>query len=274
MRPNASALCLLLIGLGACASVPRSGDLSKTERYRTDVRALIEQKIIRADATQVRVQAATLAGWNVIHVPITPELFAEAPSKNKRITFDVYVHDRTVDWECRYSMGVPALINSRRHNNVFDDKDLFKFGAGDCYELVPPEKKFVAYLSLFNLAVDLDAIVPKEKRVALVLDDALLYLEWRHYKGYSTRRTDQHGSDMLNVTVAEVAGYHKDEFDIVPHVPFFDIKRSNYYRIMLMGKHTISLLTVVGPTSSSVGELQAEALPILKALRYEGTTVK
>jgi hypothetical protein len=62
MRADAVALCFLLIGLGACASVPRSGDLSKTERYRTEVRALIEQKSIRADATRVRLQTDILAG--------------------------------------------------------------------------------------------------------------------------------------------------------------------------------------------------------------------
>jgi hypothetical protein len=166
-------------------------------------------------------------------------------------------------------MGVPALINRDRGNRKgFNATDLFKFGGGDCYELASPEKKFVSYLSLFNLAVDLDVVVSKEER-ASILDEAWDFFELRHYKGYYNKRTDKYGWNTRDVTVAEVAGFHKDEFDILPHVPFFDIKRSNYYRILLMGKHTIVLLSVVGPTSASVEELQAQALPILKALRYE-----
>jgi len=38
-------------------------DLSKAQRYRAEIRALIEQRPIQADATQARLQTDLLAGY-------------------------------------------------------------------------------------------------------------------------------------------------------------------------------------------------------------------
>lgn len=276
-------ICLLFPCLGSCASIPKEGDLAKAEHFRTEIGKLISQRTIAADAKRVYLQTDALSGWTITHVPITMELFAERPTTIKYVTGGDYIHTREVDWQCRYTMDVPAFIVGVGEKRSFDEKDLFKYGTGECVELVLAEKKITAYLSLFSLSTDLFTLTPdprmlwfdppavtppKEVVRTKMHEEALDFFELSHYKGYYNERTDKHSWASADVTITEFAGYHKESFSLI-HVPVYELKRSNYYRIMLMGKHTITLLTMIGPTSASVEEIQTEALQILKALRYD-----
>jgi hypothetical protein len=260
-------LCLLLPGLGSCGSAPQVGDLLRTDRSRADVRQLVEQRIIHAEAKRVRLQTEPLKAWPITHVPFTPELVAKRPTGDKFIPSE-YVNAREVDWQCRHSMLVPVFIRRDPAKQSFSEKDLFDFAGGDCYELVAPDKKTTTYISVFNLSVDLDAAIPKDKRSERIWDGGLRSIENTHYKGYHNERTDKNEWEARGITVAEVAGYYRESFGL-GHIPVLSSKRNNYYRTLLMGKHTIVVVATIGPGSASVAELGEATIPIVKALRYE-----
>ena len=261
--------CLLVSYLAACAVAPKEGDLAKAVRNQTEIRSLIEQKAIRAEAKEARLQPEGLPGWGVIRVPLTFALFDEKlnPDQSNVYLSSIYAHSREVDWQCRYSMAVPVFIRRDPATKTFQEIQFLDFGSGDCYELIVPNKKFVAYLSIFNASIDLDAAIPRQARIERI-GNALNFVENINYKSYHDEAVDKRDWEAQNVAVAEVAGYYYESFSLM-HVPLFEPTRNNYYRILLMGKHVIVLLAMIGPTSATLEELQAEALPVLKALRYE-----
>ena len=254
----------LALSLAACA-VPKTGDIKSADVARTELRTLVDQRRIRVDANDVRFQGDLLHGWQVTHVPVTPELFARTPQKQRYdLIFNVYIADRAVDWQCRHSVWVPVFIRRDPAKQRFNEQDLFEFGRGDCYELVTPDKQVVAYVSVFNLSVNLETAVPPEKRQDRIWQDAL---KDNFYRDLDNERTDKGTWEAHGLTIAELAGYYKDSFNFL-HSSLFAIRKHNYYRLVLIGRHSIVQMLVIGPSSATLGELQTQALPVIKALRY------
>jgi hypothetical protein len=115
---------------------------------RVEITALIDQQAVRAEPNEVHLRREALSQWDVTHVPLTSELLEEKLSADKNRSYDnpyVYVHDRDIDWLCRYTLMVPIYIRRNPATRQFNERQYLSFVDGDCYQLIAPQKKFVAY---------------------------------------------------------------------------------------------------------------------------------
>jgi|RhiMethySRZTD1v2_1073278.scaffolds.fasta_scaffold278457_3 hypothetical protein len=271
LAPARSCLIIgLSLCLNSCSVAPKPGELKDAERNRAEISDLINRRAVRADAKAVFLRRDALSGWSVTHVALAPELFEEKLSTDKNRSYDhpyVYVHARDVDWQCRYAVDVPVYVRNDPKSKESTQRQFLNFGRGDCYELEAAQKRFTAYLSLFNLEIDLSTELTRPRLLRNV-DDALRIMELKFYKALHNRTLEKEDWEAHDVTVAERSGYYERSVTFI-HAELYAVPAERYYRVLLTGKHTIAYLMITGPISASLDELQAHALRILRAVAYE-----
>lgn len=259
-------VCVALLSLSACAQklIPQQGDLTRGDAHRLALKSLLESGALDSKAGEVHLDIYALPPRMRI------ETYRLSP---KQYEGNVYATDAgrlktpedDFSYYCENIMGVVVNYTAVSEKSTAMETKNYKLTLrdGECARI--KGKKIDVMLGTYTFNEPL-SVQPAGSHCHPCMKTALhFYRRGAHMQG----QNDVLVWEDAGMLVGESAGsVWYDGSSPIPHLLNFGGPGNNFYQLVLVGERSIVYVDVIYPLSMPLKKLQAETLPVIKALRY------
>ena len=225
---------------------------------RNTVQALASNGSVDARGSRIRLDEAAVANWDRRIVALPRDAYDK---QVKGAEVNLGAKEDVAARRCADNIKTPVFYaNTDGTRTLRTDRNRLTLRDGQCVRLQQGKTEIV--LGTYTFEQPFSAQVSQGGRI-VALEEAL-----KQRMGTESRQTDSRTTELGALLLGEAVGFIYESAPFL-HITLFERRRGNYYRLVLIGDRTLVAMDVYGTTSMSTQDLQAAAVAVVQALRFD-----